>query len=151
MKQPVSVLRASLTVPLMAVIGLALLTACSTGQVRKSAVGGPSLQIGGVEIYNGLAYPIKDVVILVPATGEYVSCGNILPESSCSTSFPARDYRDTPVKVSWKEQGQPHQTPEFKLEAPATATEGENAYIRVEVFASGQAGAKLMLLSAEQD
>jgi hypothetical protein len=125
-----------------------LLFACSSSQLTKRA-GGPQLQISGVEIYNALAHSVNDVIIRVPSTGEYVSCGHILPDSSCSASFPARDYRDTPVQVGWTEKGEPHQTPEFKLEAPAAAIEGEMAYIRVEVFASGQAGARLVLWSSE--
>ncbi len=132
----------------MLIMSLTLAVACSSGPVLKDVVSGPLLQITGVEIYNGLGYPVRDVVILVPSSGEYVSCGNVLPQSSCSTTFPARDYRDTTVQVSWTEQGEPHKTAEFKLEAPETAAEGESAYIRVEVFASGQAGARLVLLSA---
>jgi hypothetical protein len=130
-------------------------TGCGTTQAREGtgpgSWHGPVLQIKGVEIYNGLAYPVKDVVILVPASGEFVSCGNILPESSCSTSFPARDYRETPVQVSWTELGKPHNTPEFTLAAPAAARDGEIAYIRVEVFAAGQAGARLVSLPPQPD
>jgi len=137
---------------LIAVAGTLLqLHACSTSGGQTPPAQGPALQISGVEIYNGLAYPVEDVVILVPASGEFVSCGNVLPDSSCSTSFPARDYRETPVQVSWTEQGEPHHTPEFKLAAPAAARDGETAYIRVEVFSSGQAGAKLVLMPPGTD
>jgi hypothetical protein len=125
---------------------LALATACTSGPALKVQPNGPLLQIAGIEIYNGLSYTVQDVVILVPVSGDYVSCGQILPDSSCSTSFPVRDYRENAVQVSWKEQGEPHSMAPFKLEAPTTASEGQQAYIRVEVFAAGQAGAKLILL-----
>jgi len=128
---------------------LLLVTACATDPAAKAQVGGPRLQIVGIEIHNALSFIVQDVTISVPASGEYVSCGQVLPESSCSTSFPVRDYRESAVQVNWKEQGEPHSTPAFKLEAPAAASEGRRAYIRVEVFASGQAGAKLVLLDDE--
>jgi len=128
---------------------LFLATACATHPAAKQPAAGPGLQIAGIEIHNALSSIVQDVTILVPASGEFVSCGQILPDSSCSTSFPVRDYRESAVQVSWKEQGEPHSMPAFKLEAPATASEGQRAYIRVEVFASGQAGAKLVLLDDE--
>lgn len=119
--------------------------ACASGPEALELPSGPTLQIVGIEIYNALPFTVQDVTILVPLTGDYVSCGQILPDSSCSTTFPVRDYRDTPVQVSWKEQGEPHSTAPFKLNAPAGAIEGQQAYIRVEVFSAGQAGAKLIL------
>ncbi len=122
-----------------------LAVACTGGQVGKVRALGPALQINGVEIYNALSYSVQDVSILAPETGEFVSCGEILPASSCSTSFPARDYRENPVVVSWKEHGQAHSTAEFKLDAPVSASDGQSAYIRVEVFEAGQAGATLVL------
>jgi len=106
----------------------------------------PHLQITGVEIYNGLPYSVRDVRILVPASGDFVSCGQILPDSSCSTTFPARDYRENPVQLNWTEHGQAQSTKPFKIRAPQAAQPGQSAYIRVEVFAAGQAGAKLLLL-----
>jgi hypothetical protein len=122
---------------------------CAAQGDRPKTSSGPALQITGVEIHNSLVYPVRDVTILVPATGEYVSCGQIYPETSCSTTFPARDYRDNPVQLSWKEYGQSQSTRPFTLKAPASAREGQAAYIRVEVFAAGQAGANLLLVEPE--
>lgn len=107
---------------------------------------GPELQITGVEIYNSLMYPVRDVTILVPASGDYVSCGQIFPETSCATTFPGRDYRENPVQLSWTEHGQPQSTKPFTLKAPAGTRAGQAATIRVEVFAAGQAGATLILV-----
>lgn len=117
---------------------------------RPESPSGPALQITGVEIHNNLVYPVQDVTILVPATGEYVSCGQIFPRTSCSTTFPARDYRENPVQLSWKEYGQSQSTKPFKLKAPAGTREGQAATIRVEVFAAGQAGANLLLVDPEK-
>ncbi|HKX55217.1 MAG TPA: hypothetical protein VJN01_03915 [Xanthomonadales bacterium] len=122
--------------------------ATQSGPEDEDSGSGPELQIAGVEIYNGLPYSVQDVSILVPLSGEFVSCGQILPDSSCSTTFPARDYRESPAQVSWTEHGVQHSTKPFKLKAPLGATAGQGAYIRVEVFASGQAGAKLLMLES---
>lgn len=131
-------------------LGSAILAvSCAADQAAKDRVTGPALQIAGVEIHNALPYSVQDVIILVPVTGDFVSCGQILPDSSCSTSFPARDYREKPLRVSWQEHGEPQSTAEFKLDAPASAIDGQSAFIRVEVFAAGQAGAKLVLLESD--
>lgn len=128
------------------VFGCLVLSACAARGTGREHLTGPVLQIAGVEIYNGLPYSVHDVVILVPSSGDYVSCGQILPDTSCSTTFPARDYRENPVQLSWTEHGVPQSTKPFKLGAPSGAKSGQGAYIRVEVFAAGQAGAKLLLL-----
>lgn len=131
------------------IAGWLMLTACATQGTRQERIAGPALQIAGVEIYNGLPYSVHDVSILATSSGDFVSCGQILPDTSCSTTFPVRDYREDPVQVSWTEQGEPHSTKPFKLSPPANAKAGQEAYIRVEVFASGQAGAKLLVLNTE--
>lgn len=125
---------------------LCLLSACGAPAPKPEQPTGPLLLITGIEIHNALAYTVQDVTILVPVSGDYVSCGQILPDSSCSTSFPLRDYRETAVQLSWKEQGESHNIAPFILKAPTSAVQGQQAYIRVEVFAKGQAGAKLILL-----
>jgi hypothetical protein len=123
-------------------------TGQATGMPTREPTG-PLLQIVGIEIHNALPYTIQDVTILIPESGDFVSCGQVLPDSSCSTSFPVRDYRETAAQLNWKEQGEPRQTAPFILEAPETASEGQQAYIRVEVFSKGQAGAKLLLLEEQ--
>lgn len=102
-----------------------------------------------MEIHNRLLYPVQDVTILVPATGDYVSCGQIFPATSCSNTFPGRDYRANPVQLSWTEHGEPHSTRPFTLKAPAGTRAGQPARIRVEIFAAGQAGADLVLVEPE--
>lgn len=127
-----------------------MLTACAATQTSQGLRAGPALQIAGVEIHNGLPYSVHDVSILVPSSGDFVSCGQILPDTSCSTKFPLRDYREFPMQISWTEHGLPHSTKPFKLSPPADALAGQGAYIRVEVFASGQAGAELLMLKPDQ-
>ncbi len=128
---------------------LGLMAGCGPHLPRSELAASPHLQITGIEIHNALPYIVHDVTILVPVSGDYVSCGQILPDSSCSTSFPVRDYRETAVQISWKEHGEPQSTAPFILKAPIDANNGEQAYIRVEVFGKGQAGAELLLLDAE--
>jgi hypothetical protein len=128
-----------------------LFAGCATKTAKNDQDDFTMLQIAGVEIHNGLAYAIQDVIIKVPASGDFVSCGAVLPESSCATSFPLRDYRGNKVQVIWKEHGQEFSTAEFRLTPPASSKPGQEAYIRVEVFAEGQAGAKLVLLQARAE
>ena len=135
--------------PLAILAIFALLASCADHAVKREPAHAIVLQIAGVEIYNGLPYSIQNVMILVPESGQFMSCGQILPDSACSTSFPLQTYQGNGVQVSWKEKGVEHSTAEFKLELPVTAINGQMAYIKVEVFDAGQAGAKLVLLDPE--
>jgi hypothetical protein len=105
---------------------------------------GPIVEIEGVEIRNELLSVVTDVQILVPQTGDFVGCGTILPNSSCSTTFPLRNYQGNAVNVSWKEQGRMHTTDDFVIKIPAALDTTKPARILVLIFAIGQAGAKLV-------
>lgn len=95
-------------------------------------------------IKNGLAFPVKDVMITIPATGAFAGCGNILPRSECRTGFEAVDYFANAMIVSWTEYGKPHQTDEFVIEIPESLDRGQPVWLEVVVFAMGQAGATLV-------
>jgi len=127
---------------LVALCGV-MLVACASPSSRPAGTG-PVIAIEGVRIVNKLAMTVTDVQILVPATGNFVTCGTILRNTSCSTSFPDRQYERKPVQVSWKEQGQAHATPNFVIEPPANLDPSRTVWIEVIIFAPGQAGAKLV-------
>lgn len=120
-----------------------LLCACSTSS-EQAEKGAPAIAIDGVQIINKLSITVTDVQILVPLTGNFVSCGTILRQTACSTSFPGRQYERTPVQVSWKEQGQAHTTGDFVIEPPENPDPARSMWIEVVIFAPGQAGAKFV-------
>jgi hypothetical protein len=128
---------------LVAFCSVLLLAACASPSSRPGGTG-PVIAIDGVRIINKLAITVTDVQILVPATGNFVTCGAILRNTACSTSFPDRQYERKPVQVSWKEQGQAHATPNFVIEPPANLDPARPVWIEVVIFAPGQAGAKLI-------
>ena len=121
-----------------------LVCACASvdEELPKSKKSG--IDIGGIIITNQLLYPVTDVMVEVPATGAFAGCGNILGRSQCSTSFPSADYKQNAIVVSWKEYGEPHRTAEFVVQIPEWLQPGSAAWVEVIVFASGQAGAKLV-------
>jgi hypothetical protein len=120
-----------------------LLAGCSA-QSKHPAGTAPGISIDGVQIINKLTISVTDVQILVPKTGNFVSCGTILRNSFCSTSFPGREYERSPVQVSWKEQAQVHSTGYFVIEPPAGLDLSRPVWIEVVIFSPGQAGAKLV-------
>jgi len=120
-----------------------LLCACST-DVKHAGKTVPGIAIDGVKIINQLSITVTDVQILVPLTGSFVSCGTILRHTSCSTSFPGRQYEHSPVQVSWKEQGQAHTTGNFVIQVPANLDLARPMWIEVVIFAPGEAGAKMV-------
>jgi hypothetical protein len=121
---------------------LFLLLACTSAREKKPESTG--IEIDGVIIRNELAYQVTEVQLLVPLTGNFVSCGNITARSQCSTKFPNRDYYANEVIISWKEYGQPHKTGPFVIGIPDHLERGKPALLEVIIFNAGQAGAKLV-------
>lgn len=129
---------------LSCVLLVSLLWGCSQAEPDRSEDQYGGITVDGIIIQNGLAYPVTDVMIEVPATGGFAGCGNILPRTECRTSFPARGYSGNPVVVSWKEYGAPQQTDEFVVKLPEHLQPGDSAWLEVVVFMSGQAGARFV-------
>jgi len=119
-----------------------LLLACAPAQEKKSEPTG--IEIDGVIIRNELAFPVTEVQLLVPRSGNFVACGNIMARSQCSTRFPSRDYYANKVIISWKEYGQPHSTGPFVIKIPDNVDLERPALLEVIIFNIGQAGAKLV-------
>lgn len=118
------------------------LSACTPAQERGPEPTG--IEIEGVVIRNELAFPVTDVQLLVPSTGNFVSCGNIMGRSQCATKFPNRDYYAYEVVISWKEHGQPQTTKPFVIKTPDHLVRDRAALLEVIIFNRGQAGAKLV-------
>lgn len=130
----------------LGLLACVMLVVCACSPVREKAAKstGSGIDIDGIIISNELLYPVTDVMVEVPATGNFAGCGNILGRSQCSTSFPSAEYRQNAIVVSWKEYGKPHRTAEFVVRIPAGMQPGSVAWLEVIVFAAGQAGAKLV-------
>ncbi|MBT8072650.1 MAG: hypothetical protein HKP21_02975, partial [Xanthomonadales bacterium] len=73
---------------------------------------------------------VSAVRLLVPETGNFVSCGNIAPGSICSTTFPEAAYSGSPVEITWSQGGQIHSTGQFKLQIPADLASERPAMVR---------------------
>lgn len=123
---------------------LVLCASCASNPVIEPVSPAVRIAIEAVVIRNDLAFPVTDVQIIAPATGNFVACGQIWAGTECATTFPTLEYQADPVIVSWKEYGQPHSTGEFVIEIPDSMTAGEAARLIVTIFAMGQAGARLV-------
>lgn len=117
-----------------------LLFACSAAPVDS----GPPIQIDGMIIENQSLMYISAVRLLVPVTGNFVSCGNIAPESRCSTTFPEATYTGNPVEVTWSQGGQIHSTGQFVLRLPDDLDEDKPARVLVVISGAGAAGAQFI-------
>lgn len=123
-------------------VGLFVLTfaACASQPVNRAA----GLQITGLVIENQTQMWVSAARLLVPVTGRFVSCGNISPQSRCSTGFPETDYTGNPVQITWSQAGQIHSTGEFVLEPTEDMDIGKPAVVRVVIAAPGSAGAAIV-------
>ena len=123
---------------------VALVAACAAPGNTTGRAESTGIVIQGIVIRNELAFPVTDVRIDVPATGDFAGCGNILGGTECRTSIEAVDYRANAVIISWKEYGTPHQTGEFVIRVPDHLDPARPAWVEVIIFAMGQAGARLI-------
>jgi len=119
---------------------LQLLIACTAIPVNSE----PSIQIGGMSIENQTEMYLSAVRLLVPVTGNFVSCGNIPPGSMCSTSFPEAVYTGNPVEITWSQGGQIHSTGQFALQLPIDVDVQKPAIVSVVISGPGSAGALII-------
>ena len=103
-----------------------------------------ALQIEGLVIENQSTMFVTAVRLLVPATGNFVSCGNIPPGLSCSTTFPERNYVGNAVEITWSQAGQIHSTGPFDVATPDDIETDKPALVRVVITGPGPAGAMVI-------
>jgi hypothetical protein len=116
-----------------------LLPACSSQGFVK-----PPLQIEGMSIENQTQMWVSAVRLLVPVTGNFVSCGNISPRSRCSTTFPEAGYTGNPVEITWSQGGQIHSTGQFVIQLPDDLDYDKPAMVRIVIAGPGSAGAAIV-------
>jgi hypothetical protein len=114
-----------------------LLSACAS----RSAEPVKPLQIEGLLIENNTQMWLSAVRILVPATGNFVSCSTITPRTKCSTTFPETSYTGNPVEITWSQGGEMHSSGMFVIQLPTGLDNDKPARILVVITGPGLAGA----------
>ncbi len=125
-------------------LGTLCLFACAVAHVD----GAPPVQIAGMVMENQTQMYVSAVRLLVPVTGNFVSCGNIPPGSICSTTFPEAAYTGNPVEITWSQGGQIHSTGQFAVQLPSDLNRNRPAQVHIVISGPGLAGA-LIVQSAE--
>jgi len=116
------------------------LFACAVTPVERA----PSIQIAGMIMENQSQAYVTAARLLVPITGNFVSCGNIPPGSRCSTTFPEAAYTGNPIEITWSQGGQIHSTGQFTVQLPADLDRNRSAEVHVVISGSGLAGAMIV-------
>lgn len=122
---------------LLVCLSACLLSACATRPAEPVA----TLQIEGLLIENNTQMWLSAVRIMVPATGNFVSCSTITPKTNCSTTFPETNYTGNPVEIIWSQGGETHSSGEFVIQLPTGLDYGKPARILVVITGPGLAGA----------
>lgn len=102
------------------------------------------MAIDGLTFENRSSSPINRIQLLVPATGNFVSCGFIAPGATCASGFPGVAYRAAPIEISWTQGGQDWTTGAITLQADEELRREGAARVMVVVLAPGSAGAILV-------
>ena len=121
----------------LTLLGALLLSACASQPAEPVQF----LQIEGLVLENKSQMWVSSVQILVPATGNFVSCSSITPQSRCSTTFPERGYTGNAVEITWVQGGQSHTTGEFTIQLPAGLDYERPARVVAVITGPGTAGA----------
>lgn len=121
-----------------------LYTTCLFACATEPAERDPSVQITGMVMQNQTEMYVSAVRLLVPATGNFVSCGNMPPESRCSTTFPEAAYSGNPVEITWRQGGEVHSTGQFSVQLPADLDRNRPAMVHVVISGPGLAGAVIV-------
>ena len=104
----------------------------------------PPLKLEGLVFINQTLMWVSAVRLLVPLTGNFVSCGNISPESRCATTFPETDYTGNPVEITWSQGGQIYSTGQFVIQIPDDLAPERPATVQIVITGPGSAGAMVI-------
>ncbi len=121
-------------------LGALCVIACATSPVDDAQ----PVQITGMIMENQTQMYVSAVRLLVPVTGNFVSCGNIPPGSMCSTTFPEAAYTGNPVEITWSQGGRIHSTGQFPIQLPGDLDVNRSAVVQVVISGSGLAGAMIV-------
>ena len=124
----------------MAVSVLILVCACAP----SPPAGGQGVAIDGLSFENRSSSPIDSIQLLVPASGNFVSCGLIAPGNTCASGFPGVAYHGEPIEISWTQGGEDWSTGRVTLEADEEIRLQGAASVVVVVLAPGSAGAVMV-------
>lgn len=120
------------------------LLACAAKPVDET----PPVQITGMVMQNQTQMYVSAVRLLVPVTGNFVSCGNIPPGSMCSSTFPEAAYTGNPVEITWSQGGRIYSTGQFVVKLPSNLDNDRPAQVHIVISGPGLAGA-MMVQSAD--
>lgn len=124
-------------------LALGLLGACAAVSEPAREEELPEVMISGLVMFNqGQAY-VSAARVLVPASGQFVSCGNIAPRSRCATGFPEQRYSGNPIEITWSQGGSIFSTGELQLSLPDEVIEAGQATVQVWIMGPGSAAAEL--------
>ena len=116
------------------------LLACAAKPVNDAL----PVQIKGMIMENQTRMYVSAVRLLVPVTGNFVSCGNIQPGSMCSSTFPEAAYTGNPVEITWSQGGRIHSTGQFVVQLPSDLDNDRPAQVHIVISGPGLAGAMIV-------
>ena len=93
--------------------------------------------VDGIMFHNTTSSMIGNVRLRVDKIQGFATCSNIPPQSSCSTTFPIREYQGNPVMISWNQNEKLWETPEIVVNPPKEASPGKPLFCIVEIGNQG--------------
>ena len=101
------------------------------------------VRVGGLVLHNNTLQALHDVKLQVPKTGGFITCNLILPMKSCATTFPSRQYRGTPIIVTWQQDGERFSSGKIRIQSRKKSVPGQTTNVYVTLNTDGYVEAKV--------
>lgn len=95
------------------------------------------LKVNGVIFKNTSTKPVAHVSLKVDATNKYISCSRIMPENTCSTTFPLKEYQNNALTIEWKQAKRSYSRKSFKIDTNNQQLEAEQYILMIVINNNG--------------
>jgi len=100
------------------------------------------VRVGGLVFQNNTLQSLRDVRLQVPKTGGFITCNLILAGRQCTTTFPSRLYRGTPVIITWRQAGERFSSRNIQIQSRRKPVPGNVATVYVSLNSDGSVEAE---------
>ena len=87
------------------------------------------ITVDGLAFRNNSSNLIENALLVVVKTNRFISCGPILPDKECSTTFPQKKYRGNHIIVKWRQNGKSWSSKELKIQIPNNVLPGKSSKV----------------------
>lgn len=128
-------------IPLIAT--MLVIQSCANSPL-SSIVTPSKLKVNGVIFKNTTTKSVAHVSLKVDATNKYISCSRIIPENTCSTTFPLKEYQNNTLTIEWKQAEKSYSRKSFKIDTNKQQLKAEQYTLMITINNNGSASTQFV-------